>query len=133
MLTFAHSVGSSHSFRYPRTAFISNLNFETDEEKLKSVLGGCGTIVEVRLNRKGPKRFAYVQFETAEAVRLVNARHVSPFYDPFAHPRKPREDTLIVVVVVVLLHCLAYYASSLCLITMPHHHDSSLCRTGTSS
>ena len=53
---------------YPRTAFISNLQFETDEERLKAVLGGCGTIVEVRLNRKGPKRFAYVQFEAAEAV-----------------------------------------------------------------
>lgn len=53
---------------YPRTAFISNLPFEADEGVLKEALGSCGAIEEVRMNRKGPKRFAYVQFDAAEAV-----------------------------------------------------------------
>ncbi|XP_025090591.1 squamous cell carcinoma antigen recognized by T-cells 3-like isoform X2 [Pomacea canaliculata] len=47
------------------TAFVSNLNFEVGEDRLREVFGECGEITEVRLvkNYKGKsKGYAYVEF-----------------------------------------------------------------------
>jgi hypothetical protein len=85
---------------YPRTVFLKNLSFNSEEPQIKEVFAVCGTIEEVRLVRNSfgkSKGFAYVQFESEESVvsALAMDRHSSsvldfrPVYVNKCEERKP--------------------------------------------
>ena len=55
-----------------QTIFVGNLSWNTTDDMLKSIFEPCGNVADVRLARKPDGRsrgFAYVEFETEEAVK----------------------------------------------------------------
>ncbi|RWS23957.1 squamous cell carcinoma antigen recognized by T-cells 3-like protein, partial [Leptotrombidium deliense] len=68
---FIKPAGESE-LRNLQTVFISNLNFNTDEDKIKEIFSQFGKINDVRLVRKYnglSKGFAYIEFENIEGVK----------------------------------------------------------------